>query len=156
MILIPTFALIFVLKLDIPSTDFQSFHWSFSRWLFVDWPDCRSVAVLPLLPQTQGHSSWNHRPLCVGAPHLLRDKLSPERLLPLALLSLSPRTTWKQRIKHLPCQEVFICFHFLQSSFPGCSSFVLYFVPLILPLTSLLDFESSSWFHQISDIQGSS
>ena len=51
MILIPTFTLI-VLGLDIPSTDFQSSHWSFSRWLLVDWPDCRSVAVLPLLPQT--------------------------------------------------------------------------------------------------------
>lgn len=71
-----------------------------------------------------------HLSVCHPPPLLLRDTLSPERLLPPALLTQVSATVLKQRINLVPHKEVYICFHFLKTAFP-------------LPLSVLLPFNSS-------------
>lgn len=79
-----------------------------------------------------GHSLLQalHLSVCHPPPLLLRDTLSPEKLLPPALLTQVSATVLKQRINLVPHKEVYICFHFLKTAFP-CP--FLCFFPLIPP-----------------------
>lgn len=112
--LIPTFILIFVPELDIfIQCSLPAFCWYFPSWLLVDLPDKSAAVPSSVITNTDTLLPESTARFCEGPLTLLRDKLSPERLLPLDLLSLSSGTLLKQRLKLLPLQEVFICFNFL-------------------------------------------
>ena len=87
---------------------------SFPSWLLVDLPDKSAAVPSSVITNTDTLLPESTARFCEGPLTLLRDKLSPERLLPLDLLSLSSGTLLKQRLKLLPLQEVFICFNFLK------------------------------------------
>lgn len=117
-LLIPTFIIIFVLEPNTFSDHFQSFCWNCPQ-MTLDWPArqfcCYALLFCPKqIPVSCKHCFSLHR-----TTSLLWERLSPERLLPPALLTLGSVTLIKQRIKFFLLQEVYIFFHFLKPAFPG-------------------------------------
>lgn len=150
-LLIPTFIIIIVLEPNIFSAHLQSFCWNCPRWLSTDLPDNSATIPSSVVPNTVPLLPASTASLCISlCINLSPLGLSPERLLPPALLTLGSVTLLKQRTKHSPLQEGYICFHFQKPEFLGPLP-TLGWVGVASSLSSLLHS-----FHHISGACGSS